>query len=397
MAGAVLSAQEAEPWLFEGLITEADPALAPDLQSGWVLAGSFLFNRLELQEEPVPPEARGGRLAGGISQAELTIDLYYQLHFEARQVAGLAGFDYQDNDPDFDGRDLLGWFFPVQGDLKESGWSSTWLQVWLADPAGEMIRGVPPRISPYGIPFKSAWFRLTFEDAAGKTAHADGRMDIFAPQAEVDSMDEETSWKGVAIELSDELMRKDSVIEELRQDLAASIARMEGLRNMVDLLVQERESLRQENRLLQEEAAKADPEVQAKLVDLEVEKSLLESRIEELSGQKQALADSLAASEVERRELSRRIEELEAMDAAPPAGRSARGVVTRENQPVGTITIVEEPMVVEKPVVIEKPVVVERSGPPPQAVANEPVSAPREEQQDNRSRFSKRYGPRKFR
>ncbi|MEX0331657.1 MAG: hypothetical protein AB3N64_09570 [Puniceicoccaceae bacterium] len=397
LGGMGLVAQETEQWLFEGLITEADPALAPDLQSGWVLAGSFFFNRLELQEEPVPPEARGGRLAGGIGQTELTIDLYHQLHFEARQVPGLAGFDYQNNDPDFDGRDMLGWFFPVQGELKDSGWTSRWLQIWLADPEGEMIRNVPPRISPYGIDYQSAWFRLTFENAAGEPVYADGRIDLFAPRTEVDSMDEETSWRGVAIELSDELMRKDSVIEELRQDLAASIARLEGLRNMVDLLVEERESLRQENRILQEEAEKADPQVQEKLTELEVEKSLLESRIDELSGQNQALAESLASSEVERLQLMQQLEDMENLRSQPVADstgvQSASSVVvTRDNQPVGSMTIVEEPMVIEKPVLIEKRIPVKET--PPETKVSPP---PASKEKPKKPRFTKRHGPRKFR
>lgn len=388
-------AQDSEQWLFEGLVTEADPVLAPDLQSGWVLAGSFFFNRLELQEEPVPSGASGGRLAGGIGQTELTIDLYHQLHFEARQVPGLAGFDYQNDDPDHDGRDMLGWFFPVQGELKDSGWTSSWLQIWLADPEGGMIRSVPPRISPYGITYKSAWFRLTFENAAGERAYADGRIDLFAPYAEVDSMDEEASWRGVAIELSDELMRKDSVIEELRQDLAASIARLEGLRSMVDLLVEERESLRQENKILQEEAEKADPEVQEKLMELEVEKSLLQSRIDELSGQNQALAESLASSEVERLQLMQEMEDMEnlRLKAAPDSSTvKSATVVNEENQPVGTMTIVESPMVIEKPLVVEKHTVV-RETPPETRVPPPPAS----KEKTKKPRFAKRFGPRKFR
>ena len=108
----------------------------------------------------------------------------------------------------------------------------------------------------------------------------------------------------------------------LRADLAASHARLEGLRNMVDLLVQERESLRQENILLQEKAARADPEIQEKLTEMVAEKALLESQIEDLNGRNEALAGNLADSELERRNLMDRLAELESSQLAgePAAG-----------------------------------------------------------------------------
>jgi hypothetical protein len=133
-------------WIYEGLITQADPALAPDLQSGWVLAGSFLFDPLELEEAIPMSEVRSGRLEGGVSEGELTVDLYYQIRFEATQATDYAGFDYHENDRDHDGRDLIGWFLPMSGKLKESGWRSTWLQVWLSDPEGKMLRSAPPAV-----------------------------------------------------------------------------------------------------------------------------------------------------------------------------------------------------------------------------------------------------------
>ena len=397
-ASLELSGQEAERWLFEGLITEADPALAPDLQSGWVLAGSFLLDRFGLEEEPLRANAPGGRLAGGIGGTELTVDLYYQLHFEASQVPGLAGFDYQNNDPENDGRDMMGWFFPVVGELKDSGWSSQWLQIWLVDPEGKLIRSVPPQISPYGLSFQSAWFRLTFSRDNGETAFADGRIDLFAPEDEAGDPDEEANWRGVAIELSDALMQKDSVIEELRRDLASSIARMGGLRNMVDLLVQERESLREENRILQEEAARADPKGQAKIVDLEVEESLRGTRIEELSEKNKALAESLASSEVERRQLLERLDVLETSGPSPVPGsgetESDGTIRSRDEKPIGTITIIGNPMVVDKPVEVKQRPVMPN---PPERRPSAEARQPEPPVEEDKPFFKRRFGPRKFR
>jgi uncharacterized coiled-coil protein SlyX len=390
LACAGLQAEEGDRWIFEGLITEVNPRLAPELQGGWVLAGSFLLAQVEMEEEPLAPEVPGGRLSGGISQAEISVDLYHQLHFEAAQIPGLAGFDYQNDDPERDGRDLLGWFFPVGGQLKESQWSSRWLQVWLVDPEGKMIRDVPPRISPYGIKFKTAWFRLTFANDAGESVFADGRMDVFLPESQVDELDEATHWRGVAVELGNQLMEKDSVISGLRKDLASAQARLSGLRNMVDLLVQEREHLQTENRLLAEEAAKADPEVDAKLTDLTLEKSFLEQAIDELSDQNQTLSESLAASEVERRHLLNKLEDLQrdledVIDPTEPP-KSIEIDLAKDGRPVGTMTIIEQPMVIEKPVVVEVPV--------PVISTREPDAPSKPAKKKGRT---SRHGPRKFR
>ena len=173
LMAAVATAETSDPWIFEGLITESDPVLAPDLQSGWVLSGSFLLNLLEMQVQHTSEDRHAGRMTGGVTEGEMTVDLYHQVLFEASQKPGLAGFDFQDNTIEENGRDLFGWFFPLVGQLGETGWKSTWLQVWLMDPSGEMISHVPVRISPYGIDWQSGWFRITFANTGGETAHAD--------------------------------------------------------------------------------------------------------------------------------------------------------------------------------------------------------------------------------
>jgi hypothetical protein len=304
----------------------------------------------------------------------------------------MAGFDYQDNDPEAEGRDLLGWFFPVRGQLKETDWSSRWLQVWLVDPEGKMIDSVPPRISPYGIAFSQAWFRLSFENGNGESVHLDGRMDVFAPEGQAGELDGESHWRGVAIDLSRQLVEKDSVIDELREELAAAQARLSGLRNMVDLLVQERTHLQQENVLLAEQAEQADPEVEARIEDLTAEKSLLEEEMQSLSDMNTALAESLADSELKRRQLMDELDELKALEAlgeeegSPPA--SVAVPLVREGRPVGTMTIVEEPMVIEKPVVVERVV------PAADLAGATPAAAPVKK---DKPKSTRRHGPRKFR
>jgi len=363
-------------WVFEGVISEADPALAPDLQGGWVLSGSFVFAPIEMEEEIPPADGRAGRLSGGISAAELTIDLYHQAHFSALQAPGMAGFDYRKGDPQDDPRDLFGWFIPMRGRLKESGWSTRWLQVWLSDPEGRLIRSVPPRVPPRGLDWKAAWFRLTFVNAAGESVHAEGPLDMFGPE-DAAAGDDAAAWMSVATRLGDRLRERDSIIVTLREELDQARARVDSLRRMVDLLVEERTELQRDNALLQEAARQGDPARQAAFAELTAEKALLEAELADLTEKQTALADTLALSERGRRQLLARIEELEsaqspAADQQLPARTQFTAPVHRAGQPVGTITISEQPVIVERPVpppaalqeIPPEPARVRRLGPP---------------------------------
>jgi len=352
--GSVLCGQESL-WVFEGLITKADPKLAPDLQSGWVLSGSFLFTGLEMEEEIPVDGNRSGRFSGGIKEGELTVDLYHQLHFEALQVPGLAGFDYKDNDPDENGRDLYGWFIPMKGVLKKSGWSSRWLQIWLSDSKGEMIRSIPPAISPYGLKADVVWFRLTMENEAGEPVYVDGSLDYFGPLSGRDETEED--WRGVAAGLSAQLIDRDRTILDIREELARARSRVDSLRQMVDILVEERRTLQEENRLLTEQADQADPEVDLLVSGMEADKALLEEEMSLLSDRNVALAESLAESEQLRRKLLREMESIEiaaagtTLEEADEAEEAVIVPVTSlSGEEVGVMKVVEKPMTIERPV-----------------------------------------------
>ena len=368
------AAEDGKLWVFEGLITGADPALAPDLQSGWVLAGSFFFAPMELEEEPVRSSPRSGRLAGGIHDGELTVDLYYQLHFEAFQADGLAGLDYQDDDPDADGRDLIGWFIPMRGRLKESQWTSRWLQIWLADSEGKMIRSLPPRFSPYGIDWKTGWFRMTFRNDAGESAFVDGRIEVFAPEDQMPAVDEESRWHGIAIELSELLKQRDLAVAGLQEQLEKARSRMEGLQQMVDLMVEERAHLQEENARLAEQAQLADPAIRETVAELTTEKAFLEEEISSLRRESEGLELRLVESERDRALLQDRISELE------------------EEVAMRTVAVPQPAAPVSQPVV--EPVK------PTPKVETKPVKAPAPEavkdEESDRERAWRR-GPRKFR
>jgi len=410
--GTCLGAQTGERWIFEGLITESDPSLAPQLQSGWVLAGSFLMNTLEMEEQFVDEETRSGRITGGITEAEMTVDLYYQVLFQAAQQPGLIGFDFQDNNPEENGRDLFGWFFPLKGKLADTEWVSTWLQIWLMDPDGKMIRYSPVKISPYGIKWKSGWFRLTFANEKGETAHADGRIELFSPESNVDEMDR-SPWQAAAADLSRQLMERDSTISLLQSELTEAKSRLDGLRRMVDLLVEERANLQEDNELLKKRAEAADPKILEKLAEITAEKSLLESRINDLSGENDLLQLRLGKSEQERHQLLQNIENLQNQRPKqelpvfnePPESDPVESVIP---QPV-LLPPMPEPL---PPIPEPEPVVPATAPPENEPVTKEqPLEEPanemqREEQtavpdtdeQDREKvRSTRRWGPRKFR
>jgi regulator of replication initiation timing len=391
LAGACalsLSPLGGEPvrWIYEGLVTKADPVLAPDLQSGWVLAGSFLFDPLELEEAIPMSEVRSGRLEGGVSEAELTVDLYYQIRFEARQATDYAGFDYQENDPDHDGRDLIGWFLPMSGNLKETGWRSTWLQVWLSDPEGRMLRAAPPAVPPNGFQWQSAWFRLSFVNEAGEEAFAEGRMEFFSPESEVERGDPEAELSSIIADLGNRLVERDKLIEGLRADLATLQDRVSGLRSMVDLLVEERTHLQAETARLEEQLKLVDPEAQEALAEMTAEKALVEQQLAEKVEENASLEDRIWESETRRRELMDRIAELELAiggtdESLPvPAKQTEATLISEDGTEVGKITVFESPTVIERevPASVSRPLPV--ASPPP-----EPASS------------NRRFGPRKFR
>lgn len=390
---SMANGQAEEVWIFEGLITESDTGLAPDLQSGWVLSGSFMFNSLEIKPQFASEDGHSGRMTGGVTGGEMTIDLYHQVLFEAFQGPGLAGFDFQDNAIEENGRDLLGWFFPLVGDLGETGWKSTWLQIWLMDPRGDMISHVPVKVSPYGIDWQSGWFRITFVNDAGDSAHADGRVELFCPQS--GAADEDSApWYKIASDLSQILQQRDKSIRLLETELSDVKSRMEGLRRMVDLLVEERTNLQHDNALLQEKAAIADPEAVQKLAELTVEKSLLESRIVDLSSENESLQAELDQSHKERNDLQQRLRELESQldvvatpDNAPGPVPGIPVVDRADTRP--TETAVAESAETPEPVVIQP---VNRKPPDDSGPFMEPDMEPAV-----RDIQVRRRGPRKFR
>ncbi len=381
-SGLLCSAEGADSlWIYEGPVTRVDPVLASDFEIGWVLSGSFQLDPIEMGDDPSFRESRSGRLTGGIREGELTIDHYHQLQFEALQATPLAGFDYMNNDPAEGDRDLVGWFFPMEGTCGEDGWTSTWLQIWLADPEGSMITEVPPSILPRGLAWESGWFRLSFVNESGERAFIEGSLEVFGPAGEAVPGNEAEVWAAVAGDLADRLRQRDRTIDGLRDDLGRARERLDGMQRMIDLLVEERAHLEDDNERLNASLRDADPESAERVAELEAEKALLAEDLSLLKEEKADLETRLRRSAMERRKLREKLEAT-ADQAETPSGAASTEVELSGFHGSGRMTLFEAPMIIERVVPLPvggsmEPITLELERDPP---------APR-----------RRPGPRKFR
>lgn len=370
-------------WTYEGLVTHVDQELVSAVEIGWVLSGSFVLAPLEMEEDPNFRKSRSGRLTGGIREGELTIDLYHQLHFEALQATPVAGFDFMNKDPGAGVQDLLGWFFPLEGVLGGTGWTSTWLQIWLADPEGRMLPVIPPPIPPHGFAWESAWFRLSFVNEAGAKAFIEGSLKVFGPVAEGAPGNEAEAWAAVAGDLADRLRERDLMLASLREELGRARERLEGMQRMLDLLVEERAHLQDDNERLNASLKLADPGPVERVAELEAEKALLAQSLDLLRDEKAVLENRLHRSAMEGRKL-REVLEAKAELVEVPEAAARTEVEVSGDYGTGRMTLFEAPMIIER--VLPEPVY-------PDPGATSP--SPEEERDPPVSR--RRPGPRKFR
>jgi hypothetical protein len=389
LPGFSVAGEPETDWVFEGLLNEVDPLLAPDLVSGWVLSGSFRLNPLELEEEPAGDSIRTGRLTGGLHGAELTVDLYRQVRFAAQQRSGLAGVDYVNNDPEHEGRDLLGWFIPVDGELGTGEWRLQWLQAWLVDPAGKMLPTAPPAFPPGGFTWRDGWFQLVFRNSAGETARAGGVLEVFSPEVEPAAGSADTAWEAVVAGLSNRLLERDREVAELAAELNEARARLEGLRRMVDLLVDERSHLEADSKRLREALEATDPQLaREQMTELEVRNALLEEDLARVETLNVELETRLADLQRERGDLRQKL-----------AVRSAEAEEEPEPTPLASMGRVQSPMGLGEGVltVFEQPMIIERIAPRDSVEPADAEAVPLPVEPVRDASPKRRPGPRKFR
>ena len=175
---------------------------------------------------------------------------------------------------------------------------------------------------------------------------------------------------------------------------------------MVDLMVEERNTLEAENRLLSEKAKPGDAEMEAALTELQADKALLEDELEDLTEKNVVLAESLAESEYQRRMLARDLEAAQKaalyVEEEPEQPKQvAVPLTSSEGNEVGTLFIAEQPEDPAEPIVLEIPLreMTESESEPKVLPQTESLSPPADPAPapDRKEKKSRIRGPRKFR
>jgi hypothetical protein len=338
-------------WFFEGVVERVPDELGETIRTGWRLEGSFLFTALNQELVSESAEGSEGRLVGGVADLGFALTEYYQPLVGGAQGEGPAGFDYRDNDPAADGRDWMGWFFPLQSTERNPDWEPQWLQVWLFDPEGQLLQQRPPVLSPYGLDWDSAWFRLRMRNhGEDLTADIEGPLRVFDPSLGQPLPSETDRLLAAVEDLAERLRERDRLLQLRTGELLEAKERLRGLRAMVDLLVEERASLEKENERLQVQLDSTDPRERERLAALEAEKALLASELDSLETERDGISSRLAKAESRILRQLDTIRDLEAEVAAAASPEDA----PREF-PERTIAVAESPMIIEKAVTREKP------------------------------------------
>lgn len=338
-------------WFFEGVVERVPDELGETIRPGWRLEGSFLFTALEQELVSESADGSEGRLVGGVGDLGFALTEYYQPRVSGAQGEGAAGFDYRDNDPVADGRDWMGWFFPLQSTEKNPDWEPQWLQVWLFDPEGQLLQQRPPVLSPYGLDWDSAWFRFRLHhQEEGLTADVEGPLRVFDPSLGQPLPPETDRLHAAVDDLAQRLRERDRLLQVRTGELLEAKERLRGLRAMVDLLVEERASLETENDRLQEQLDSTDPRERERLAALEAEKALLASDLESLQTERDGISSRLAKAESR---ILRQLDTIRELEAEVAAAASTEDAPRRF--PERTIAVAESPMIIEKPVMRENP------------------------------------------
>ena len=338
-------------WFFEGVVETVPDALEERILPGWRLEGSFLFTALDQEVADLSADGGEGRLIGGVRALGFTFTEYYQPMLSGVQAEGWAGFDYRDNDPEADGRDWMGWFFPLRSPAEDADWEPKWLQVWLFDPEGRLLRQRPPVLSPYGLDWDSAWFRLRMRNhEEDLTADVEGPLRLFDPSLGQPRPPANERLRAAVDDLAERLRERDRLLQLHTDELLEARERLRGLRAMVDLLVQERANLEKENARLQEQLEATDPRERERLAALEAEKALLASELEGLEEEREALASRLAKAESR---ILRQLDEIRKLEAE--AAETASSEKEPREYPARSIAVAESPMIIEKPPQLENP------------------------------------------
>jgi hypothetical protein len=367
---------EGSLWVFEGRLEHVDAALVPDLKSGWVLSGSFFIDPAQMEPDVDAAAMGKPRLAGGIENAEMTVDLYYQVRFAATQGDGLAGYDWLAATNEAAAQVV--YFLPFTGQLEQTDWSIRWVQV--------SLRGdwqVAPLPEDSWLDWKSGFFRLIFSDSAGQTAEGWGSVTLFGPAGEAE-LNETEGWRAALADLGRLLGERDTAIASLESALGEAREKMAVLQRMLDMMSQQRLEVEAENRRLLDRLEAIPAVERLREASFEAERALLMEALDESETRQALLEKQIEAMTDLAASLRLQLDAAMAEEEAPPVGPETGLPASAEAVPAA-IGGTPEATTLVVPILPGPPL-------PPsdatQAIKAEPSSV---------DRVERRLGPRKFR
>ncbi len=312
--------EEGTVFLFEGQLSRMSSDLAPALREGVVLSGYF---RLDLDrpaedESTVRGEARyRNLLRGGAFYFDLNHVVLSDGEYRSQADSWLT---LTMGDPDGkEPRDVYGVTLPVDGEpVGEQELRPRWLQLWLLGEAGSLLRTTRPQAPPERI--GNGWFRVTYADVDGANpVTAEGPITFIGKEGEPLSPTEKVAQlERVVLQLNERLQQAEARATEARSRLEAAERRIRGLNQTIDLLIEERSALQDELSYYRERANDPDPELSARIAELEAEQLFLMESRETLAEVNRELNQTIAEREVDLAEARRIIARLEAEQASPP-------------------------------------------------------------------------------
>lgn len=329
-------------FVFEGLVETADPALAPTVRNGLVLAGQFSMDT-DAVPEVVAGEGLARRFSGNLGDASFTLDIDFRVVLEAFPRVGTSWVEVRPGDRQTPQDDVVALLLPVAGvPSANTGWQPLWLELWFYARPGTMLRdNSMPNLD---LSMDSAWFRIAFgHSELEQWLYAEGPITAYGPEGALLSAEEALEfWQSAVDQLHVRLDQVERERDGLRQELQASRDRIRALHQTVDTLIVEKQFLQREVSELREHQRIDDQTLEEERARWEVEQALLATANEQLRTTNLGLAEALVDVERESRLLRRRIAEMEerlaGVEPLPlrPDGLLQQGTVIVETQPIAT-------------------------------------------------------------
>jgi|TARA_B110000438_G_C15799078_1_gene644267 hypothetical protein len=349
-----LSAQDAleGSWVdyaVEGKLTKIDAELAPTLREGMVFSAIYSV-AIDADAVDLDEAASRARYFDVVDDVEVSIDLNYVLVYDAATGLGDRSIELTraGGDLEFE-QDLYSILLPLKGEsIGEEGWTARWLQLWFYGEEGKMLASTDLQAPPNE--FRTGWWRITFWNTEGsRSVLAEGMVEAAGEAgAPLSPSEQIAQLENAVVRLGNQLESQLSANVTLGAELDRARTRIEGLQQIVDVIVEERRILQDKYDLLKLDKPKAAPELVEEVATLEADLALWEEKELSWKDENQALGEALASAEADYSSLAAQLVEIEdQLNTSAPAPQIESETVEAVAEP--------EPIVIDIEPVVEAP------------------------------------------